>query len=75
MLGSDAEAFGGYEVGLGVRLAVDVVAGADEGFELVEDAQGGERGGDGFASAAGDDGEGEFAVAAVDVFKDVRDGG
>ena len=39
-VGVDAEAVGGEEEGVGRGLAVGVVAGADEGVEEVEDAEG-----------------------------------
>ena len=57
-----------------MRLAFCVVAGANEGIEAVEQSKGGERGGDGFASAARDDGEGYAAVLIVDVLDDFGDG-
>src|SRR6185312_14656346 len=73
--GGDAEAFGGEKEGFGMRLAALVVSGADEGLKFVEEAEGFERGYDGFASAAGDDGEGDGSVAGFDDLEDFGDGG
>jgi len=70
----DAEALGGEEEGVGCWLGVGVVAGADQGVEEVEDAEGFERADDGLAGAAGDDGEGDVAVLEVDLFEDLGDG-
>src|ERR1039458_6043962 len=61
VLWGDAEAGGGDEIGVGSGLAVLVVFRADDGFELVHEAKGGERVGDRVAAAAGDDGEGDAA--------------
>ena len=51
-----------------------VVAGADEGVEEVQDAEGFEGADDGLAGAAGDDGEGDVAVLEVDLLEDLGDG-
>jgi len=63
----DAQTAGGEEEGFGAGLAVGVVASADEGVKEVEDVEGFEALDDGFARAAGDYGEGEFAVVVVDL--------
>ena len=72
--GWDAETFGGQEEGLGVGFAAGVVAGADEGVKFVEDSEGVEGAGDRVAGASRDDGEGDLAVAVVDVLEDFGDG-
>ena len=53
---------------------MSIVAGTDEGVEEVKDAEGFEGSDDGFAGAAGDDGEGDFSVLEVDLFEDFGDG-
>src|ERR1019366_10325779 len=57
VLWGNAEAGGGDEIGVGSGLAVLVVFRADDGFEFIHEAKGGERVGDGVAAAAGGDGE------------------
>ncbi len=74
VLGVDAQTLGGEEEGVGGGLGVSIVAGTDKGVEEIEDAEGFEGADDGFASAAGDDGEGDFAVLEVDLFEDLGDG-
>jgi hypothetical protein len=74
VLGVDAQALGGEEEGVGSGLGMSIVAGTDKGVEEVKDAEGFERADDGFAGAAGDDGEGDFSVLEVDLFEDFGDG-
>jgi len=56
-------------------LGVFVFAGADEGVETVEEMGSGERGDDGIAGAAGNDGERDFSVAGFDVRDDFGNSG
>ena len=72
--GSDAEAFGSDQKAIWSGFAVYVVFGADEGLELVEEMECGERADDGGATAAGDDGEGNAAVLRLDVLDHGGDG-
>jgi hypothetical protein len=74
VLGGDAQALGGEEVGLGVGFGVGVVAGADEGVEEVEEVEGFQGFDDGLVGAAGDDCKGNLSVHSLDVFKDLGDG-
>ena len=60
--------------GSGAGFGVGVVAGADEGVEEMEDAEGFEGADDGLAGAAGDYGEGDAAVVEVDLLEDLGDG-
>jgi hypothetical protein len=71
----DVELLRGEEEGLGVGLGFFVVAGADHHVELVEEAEDAERGGDGFARGAGDDGEGDPRVGFFDLLENFGDGG
>jgi hypothetical protein len=70
----DLEAGGSYEEGLGVRLAVGVVLGADHSVEATEHAERGEGALDGETRRTGDDGHGDLAVHEVDVRDDGGDG-
>ena len=63
----DAEAFGGEEIGIGGGLGSPIIARADEGVEEGEEAEGFEGFDDRLAGAAGDDGEGDFAVLEADL--------
>ena len=67
----DAEAGGGEEEGVGGGLAALIIARTDEGVEEGEEAEGVEGFDDGFAGAAGDDGEGDIAVLEVDLLEDL----
>lgn len=69
----DAETLGGQEEGVGGGLGVGVVAGADQGVEEVEDAEGFQRADDGLAGAAGDYCEGNVAVLEVNLIEDLGD--
>jgi len=70
----DAEPLGRDEKGIGVRLALAIVLGADDGVEFIDDAEAGESAGNDGAVTAGSDGDGEAAVDLVDDLDDGLDG-
>jgi hypothetical protein len=68
-----SESGGSGQKRLGVGFALLVLSGADQGFELVEEIEGGEGLDNTFAGASGHYGEGDFAELHFDLFEDFGD--